>query len=75
MDKKAGHFSALDFSATDSGALELGAGSMIDQSEGVFNRGDGDVNFRTVGWVQAAMIFLKCKQLSPQILLPFSSIC
>lgn len=64
VDKKADHFAALDFAANDSAALELGPGSMIDQPRGVFNRGDGDVNFRTVGWLQAAMIFLKSKQLS-----------
>ncbi|OQD61196.1 hypothetical protein PENPOL_c018G04537 [Penicillium polonicum] len=70
VDKKADHFAALDFAANDSAALELGPGPMIDQPGGVFNRGDGDVNFRTVGWLQAAMIFLKIIFATGVLLIP-----
>lgn len=28
----------------------------------VFRRGEGAVDFRTVGWLHASVIFLKCKE-------------
>jgi hypothetical protein len=31
----------------------------------VFRRGEGAVDFRTVGWLHASVIFLKCKEELP----------
>ncbi|KAL4863819.1 hypothetical protein BDV12DRAFT_189415 [Aspergillus spectabilis] len=58
-EKKAGNISAGHPSADGTPGVELDPRSLIDQPGEVFGRGDGDVNFRTVGWIHAAMIFLK----------------
>lgn len=50
-----------------SGSIELGRQEGVDDGE-VFKQGDGVVDFRTVGWIQASVIFLKGK-LFPIILL------
>ncbi|KAF4420089.1 hypothetical protein F53441_14401 [Fusarium austroafricanum] len=41
-----------------SGSIELGRQERVDDGE-VFKQGDGVVDFRTVGWIQASVIFLK----------------
>lgn len=41
-----------------SGSIELGRQEKVDDGE-VFRQGDGVVDFRTVGWIQASVIFLK----------------
>jgi hypothetical protein len=41
-----------------SGSIELGRQEGVDDGE-VFKQGDGVVDFRTVGWIQASVIFLK----------------
>ena len=47
--------------ADDFGASDTQKAEMEDQHE-VFKRGDGQVDFRTVSWVRAGVIFLKSKQ-------------
>jgi hypothetical protein len=44
--------------SVDNGKVEQG-----DDAFEVFKRGDGNVDFRTVGWVHASVIFLKGKTL------------
>lgn len=46
-----------------SGSIELGRQERVDDGE-VFKQGDGVVDFRTVGWIQASVIFLKGNLLS-----------
>jgi hypothetical protein len=46
-----------------SGSIELGRQEGVDDGE-VFKQGDGVVDFRTVGWIQASVIFLKGNLLS-----------
>jgi hypothetical protein len=41
----------------DDGKVERG-----DDAFEVFKRGEGTVDFRTVGWIQASVIFLKSTQ-------------
>lgn len=44
----------------DTERADMKDGEVEDQDE-VFKRGDGQVDFRTVGWVRAGVIFLKSK--------------
>lgn len=42
-----------------SGSIDDGKVERGDDAFEVFKRGDGQVDFRTVGWVHASVIFLK----------------
>lgn len=42
-----------------SGSIEAGKLENADDAFEVFKKGDGAVDFRTVGWIQASVIFLK----------------
>ncbi|TDZ40709.1 hypothetical protein CTRI78_v010190 [Colletotrichum trifolii] len=45
--------------ARSSGSIDAGKLENTDDAHEVFKRGDGAVDFRTVGWVHASVIFLK----------------
>lgn len=47
--------------ARSSGSVDDGKLERADDTFEVFQRGEGNIDFRTVGWVHAAVIFLKCK--------------
>ncbi|KAL2837697.1 transmembrane amino acid transporter protein-domain-containing protein [Aspergillus pseudoustus] len=59
IDKKALSVDSPHCPAADDAGAGVGNGSVIEQNDEVFGRGDGDVDFCTVGWMHAAMIFLK----------------
>lgn len=42
-----------------SGSIDAGKLENTDDAFEVFKKGDGAVDFRTVGWIQASVIFLK----------------
>lgn len=42
-----------------SGSIDAGKIENADDAFEVFKKGEGDVDFRTVGWIQASVIFLK----------------
>lgn len=42
-----------------SGSIDAGKLENADDAFEVFKKGDGAVDFRTVGWIQASVIFLK----------------
>lgn len=42
-----------------SGSIDAGKLEVADDAFEVFKKGDGAVDFRTVGWIQASVIFLK----------------
>jgi hypothetical protein len=44
----------------DTQRVDMKDGEVEDQDE-VFKRGDGQVDFRTVSWIRAGVIFLKSK--------------
>ncbi|TKW55849.1 N amino acid transport system protein [Colletotrichum tanaceti] len=45
--------------ARSSGSIDAGKLENAEDAFEVFKRGEGDVDFRTVGWIQASVIFLK----------------
>lgn len=48
-----------------SGSIDAGKLENADDAFEVFKKGEGAVNFRTVGWIQASVIFLKSKLWPP----------
>lgn len=55
--------------ARSSGSIDAGKLENAEDAFEVFKRGEGTVDFRTVGWIHASVIFLKGKQT---ILPPYS---
>lgn len=47
--------------ARSSGSIDAGKLENAEDAFEVFKRGEGTVDFRTVGWVHASVIFLKGK--------------
>jgi hypothetical protein len=54
-----------------SGSVDDGKMERTEDNFEVFKKGEGNVDFRTVGWIQASVIFLKgtcaCSFLVPNI--------
>ncbi|KAL4877946.1 transmembrane amino acid transporter protein-domain-containing protein [Aspergillus karnatakaensis] len=57
-DKKIQHLAGDNAAYDDATGVELGSASPVDRAGEVFG-GDGDIDFKTVGWIHASMIFLK----------------
>lgn len=54
--------------ARSSGSIDAGKLENAEDAFEVFKRGEGEVDFRTVGWIQASVIFLKGKAAAPLFL-------
>lgn len=48
-----------------SGSIDAGKLENTDDAFEVFKKGEGAVDFRTVGWIQASVIFLKSESTPP----------